>query len=206
LLNHGPKNRGTAQIFISEDGSQTLPAPDRKPSLRLAHIILMYIAFAVLAPVSAVVARYARGLKNELWFKVHRIVVLVEFVCSLLGLFVILGGVKEGHFQTANHAQLGIAVLAMNLVMIFMGIWRIKTPEPEDTDTTLWRVWYQFHRWIGRIMIVLATAAIFSGMYEYGSDQFFYGWHAGLVATFITFIFFAEFRTWKRMNKKVEAV
>jgi len=143
----------------------SIPKPPMSIGLVQLHAILMLIAWSIVLPFGIFFARFAKGLPNELWIKVHLINQIVGYLVAFSGFAVALAMVTGGHFKTRWHAQLGVSLIAFTLLQIFMGIFRPPPPTADNPSRSTERLGFEIiHAWFGRLLIFAAIINTFGGM------------------------------------------
>jgi hypothetical protein len=158
----------------------------------LLHASLMIMAWLVLLPAGAMIARFCKVmprqdwplvLDNQFWWWLHRVLQYSGVTCALAGLFIAVravGGIDWG----LPHVQAGLLVVALALCQV-VSTWfrgskggptgRGANPQRPETwrgdhyDMTLRRrVFEAWHRTFGWLSILLAAVTIMLGLRLYG--------------------------------------
>ncbi|KAL6048429.1 hypothetical protein QOT17_018896 [Balamuthia mandrillaris] len=153
-------------IDLFQGGDSVGDLDDDDEWLRKAHIILMLLAWLVLAVGGNFVARYLKPAQGVWWFRNHVLLMGLAALLTVLGfifivIFVDRKEVRE-HFSEGSHQTLGLIILILTLIQPVIGVvadrlWfleRKKTPVVPDV----------LHRWLGRILLGLAMINIGLGM------------------------------------------
>ncbi|KAI7738451.1 hypothetical protein M8C21_031580 [Ambrosia artemisiifolia] len=152
--------------YATGQGSQT-KAP--YSNLKRAHGIMNMMAWGILLPIGAMVARYLKHL-DPLWFYVHSSVQSLGFILGLAG--VIAGFVLDDRLDASvgKHKGLGISILVLGCLQVVALLVRPSI----DAKTRIYWNWY--HHSVGRLMILFAIVNIFYGIHlaEAGSS-----WNVG---------------------------
>mmetsp|Transcript_37108 Transcript_37108/g.82554 ORF Transcript_37108/g.82554 Transcript_37108/m.82554 type:complete len:617 (+) Transcript_37108:171-2021(+) len=91
------------------------------------HGLFMGLAWGVLLPAGALIARYLRH-KDPLWFKLHRAIQASGVVCALVGFILIwVGGARNPGFA---HGIIGLLVMALGLQQPINAYFRPHKGEP----------------------------------------------------------------------------
>ena len=143
----------------------------------------MTLAWAVLAPLAVLVARYfkvlpgqdwPRELDSQVWWRTHWIGQTVVMVLSLIGLALIM--TREG--PLGWHGILGYTVLALMAVQVVLGRFRgtkggPTAPHMDGTvrgdhyDMTPWRVMFEWvHKCVGYGVLALALCVVLLGLWD----------------------------------------
>lgn len=152
------------------------------------HGTLMFLAWGVLAPVGAFIARFCKRSGSPLvcgkpmWFALHRAVQVTATVLSIGGFVIaVMMTDAEGQFSGLHHI-VGVVVFAMGLAQVALAMCRPQPPKPGHQASQLRVVWAGIHTVLGYGTIVLGAAAIFLGLPEAeAADGFTYA-YAVLVA------------------------
>ncbi|KAI3760315.1 hypothetical protein L1987_50709 [Smallanthus sonchifolius] len=141
--------------YASGQGSQT-KAP--YSNLKRAHGILNMVAWGMLIPIGAAVARYLKHL-DPLWFYLHSGIQSLGFVLGLAG--VIAGIVLDDRIEAnvGKHKALGITILVLGCLQVLAGLVR------PSVDAKPRKYWNWYHHLAGTLIILLAIANIFYGIH-----------------------------------------
>jgi len=145
-------------------------------SILLAHAILMWLAWLVMAPLTAIASRYIRNdpclADSSSWIQLHKRGAAAVMALSLVGLALAVAGVsKTGlpHIVSA-HAKVGIALLSMMVVQNGFGVLRpdadVLPLEGVQVFGIIWtkrRVWSWSHRVLAITMLSVAVAVVITG-------------------------------------------
>ncbi|MEM1074187.1 MAG: cytochrome b561 domain-containing protein [Pseudomonadota bacterium] len=147
------------------------------------HARSMVIAWAVIAPLAVIAARFfkvmpgqdwPRELDNQIWWRSHWIGQVAVLVFTLVGLLLILGTAVE----RGLHGTLGYAVLVLLAGQVGLGIFRGTKGGPtargtdgslrgDHYDMTPWRVMFEWlHKGLGYTVLVLAAVVIALGLWQ----------------------------------------
>jgi len=146
--------------------------------MQCTHGLLMYLGWGFCIPFGFLFARYGKQFPDALWFEVHRFAMTIGFLLVLSGLGVAFTMI-HGHFHTVWHAQLGIAVVAGMLFQVSSGI--LKPHNDEANKTRIRKTFELTHHIIGRLSIISAWVAIFSGLLILPAAPVFLYLHAVLI-------------------------
>ncbi|MEM9048572.1 MAG: cytochrome b561 domain-containing protein [Pseudomonadota bacterium] len=142
------------------------------------HGRLMVLAWAVLAPIAVIMARFfkvmprqdwPRQLDNPTWWRSHWMGQGAVFALSVLGLAL----VWQSSRPMLWHAVLGYAVFVGLALQILMGIFRGSKGGPtapslrgDHYDMTRWRLRFEaVHKSFGYTLLVLAMITVLMGMW-----------------------------------------
>ncbi|MEO1550747.1 MAG: cytochrome b561 domain-containing protein [Pseudomonadota bacterium] len=147
------------------------------------HGRAMTLAWAVLAPLAVLVARYfkvlpgqdwPRELDNLVWWRSHWIGQGLVVLLSLVGLALIYGRSAP----LGWHGTLGYTLLGLMAVQVAMGLFRGSKGGPtapdgvgslrgDHYDMTSWRVMFEWaHKSVGYGMLLVAVAVVVLGLWE----------------------------------------
>lgn len=146
------------------------------------HARSMVLAWAVLAPLAVVIARYfkvlpgqdwPRELDRQFWWRSHWMGQGIVVSLSLFGLGLILGSAKGGTL----HGVLGYVLLALMAVQVVFGVFRGSKGGPtapghdgslrgDHYDMTPWRVMFEWcHKLLGYLALGLSVAVVTMGLW-----------------------------------------
>lgn len=170
------------------------------------HARLMVVAWSALAPAGVIAARYfkvwpgqdwPRQLDDKRWWRSHRVCQWTAAGLSALALALVLfGGAAAGGGWP--HAVLGWAVLALLAAQVLGGWLRGTKGGPTDIamrgdhfDMTPRRIVFEYvHKTLGYVALMLAAAAIFSGLWRANAPVWMWlalgPWWIGVAALFAT--------------------
>ncbi|WP_425041603.1 cytochrome b561 domain-containing protein [Primorskyibacter sp. S187A] len=148
------------------------------------HARLMVLAWAVLAPLAVIAARFfkvmpgqdwPRELDNQAWWRSHWMGQSAVIVLSIGGLLLVL---PTDFNAMTLHNWLGFAVLAALLMQVLLGIFRGSKGGPSDEektgsprgdhyDMTPWRRMFEtMHKSIGYAVLFLSVITILLGLWK----------------------------------------
>jgi hypothetical protein len=189
----------------------------------LFHASLMIVAWLVLLPAGAMIARFCkvtphqdwpRVVDRHLWWWLHRILQYSGVACALAGFFVAVHA-TGGLDWTLLHAQAGLIVLTLALCQI-VSTWfrgskggptghgadpqRPETWRGDHYDMTVRRrIFEAWHKSFGWLSILLASITVLLGLRLYGWPPLLSG-----IAFLLLLSEFAAFallaRRWRRIN------
>jgi len=145
------------------------------------HGRVMVLAWSVLLPLGVMGARFfkvlpgqdwPRVLDNKVWWHAHLTLQYGGVACTLLGVWLILGGARGGSVVALWHARAGWLVSALGVLQVLSGLLRGSKGGPTDVrmrgdhyDMTLRRVIFEWvHKCGGYMALLLAVFATFSGL------------------------------------------
>ncbi len=125
---------------------------------RTAHMWLMAIGFGVLIPIGIVIARFMPPPSNSTGFNLHRAVQTLGFLLGVSG--IVCGFIAGGGWSSkyAVHRNIGMAVIVLTFLQVLSLVWR------PELESTIRKPWAFAHRWLGRIVTVLAISNIYYGI------------------------------------------
>eukprot|EP00245_Coleochaete_scutata_P017234 TRINITY_DN834_c0_g4_i1.p1 TRINITY_DN834_c0_g4~~TRINITY_DN834_c0_g4_i1.p1 ORF type:complete len:1008 (-),score=127.44 TRINITY_DN834_c0_g4_i1:889-3912(-) len=129
----------------------------KRSTLRNVHGIINALAWGILIPVGAMLARYAKAY-DPAWFYAH---VTVQTLGFLLGVAGFSSGIVLRNRSTTDHSThlaLAALILALSLLQVLVSVLR-----PKKDSKNRW-VWNACHHWTGRVVIVLAIVNIYVGL------------------------------------------
>lgn len=137
-----------------------------RSDLHLAHGSMNFLAWGVLLPLGVIIARFAKPQPGSqgppTWFLLHRIIQSLGLLFTLIAFAIALAMVDKDHkthFGVA-HSQIGLAVTIAGVMQPLNALFR-----PKPTPRTIGRkVWELVHRVLGYGAILLAVAAILTGL------------------------------------------
>lgn len=147
----------------------------------------MFIAFGVLMPLGALVARFFKDA-TQAWFALHRGLQVAGVVSALAGFALIVYSTQHGgspHFAN-THSRLGLAAVCAVVVQGVVGALR---PAKSATGRP---AWFGLHAFLGWGTLVVAAAAIVLGLRRYRAgktiEYAFYGYAGVLVACVVALV------------------
>ena len=130
----------------------------RLAQMKLVHGSLMLTGWGFTLPLGVVIASQLKGVKDPLWFQLHRALQLVGLALAL-GAFVI-ALIEFAPFGGGVHGSLGVTAMALGLAQPLNAFLR-----PHPQPRTPWRrVWEALHKGSGYAALMLACAAIITGL------------------------------------------
>ena len=141
-----------------ENGGVTLVGLNR---MYAAHGALMGIAWLGIAPIGALVARFAKG-PSGMWFKAHVCLQASAVTLTIVGFAIALVMVRR-HFN-GTHTVMGVFVFCGAVVQAAGGLLRPHKDKSADVQPLVRRVWEYGHRGFGNAMWVIALATACLGL------------------------------------------
>ena len=171
------------------------------------HARAMVLAWAVLAPLAVIVARFFKivpgqnwpeELDHKFWWRSHWIGQSLVFLLSVLGLLTILPAERSG---AGLHGVLGYALLLGLLFQVIFGLGRGNKGGPtapgrdgstrgHHYDMTPWRRGFEMlHKSLGYGLLLLAAATILMGLWTVNAPRWMWItlpiWWLALVIGFV---------------------
>ena len=132
----------------------------RQRRLRLLHAAVMSVAWLVMAPAGAIVARYFKHL-GALWFDAHRLLQGVVVGASLFGGAIALGILHPYLSNLGLHGKLGVLVLLVTCAQPVNAYFR-----PAKTAGQPRVAWKQLHAGLGWATVAAGAFNCFVGVSE----------------------------------------
>jgi len=122
----------------------------------------MFSSWGVLLPCGMLWARYARNLKGDIWFQVHRAVQYFGFTISIAGFILILIASPDRYGMYPHHIY-GTIIITLGLCQVLSAFFRPHKKEGYAISRS--RVIFEyFHWWNGRIVLLAAIYQVYSGI------------------------------------------
>ncbi|WP_254449120.1 cytochrome b561 domain-containing protein [Thalassococcus sp. S3] len=178
------------------------------------HGRAMFIAWAGLAPLAILVARFLkvlpwqdwpRELDNQFWWRSHWIGQGMVFVLSILGLVLILSHQGSG---AGLHGTLGYLVIGGALLQILLGLLRGTkggptalapdgSPRGDHYDMTpRRRIFEAVHKSLGYLVLITAAATVLHGMWLANAPRWMWGCTVLLWLAFAALFVWLQRRGW----------
>jgi hypothetical protein len=165
------------------------------------HAILMFISWGFLIPFGMIWARYTRGLKHKLWFKVHRVTQSLGFLIAIAGFimaFIAVGPLRHWH------GLLGIAIITFTVVQVVYAFFRPSAPLLGHDKTIAQLTFETFHIWNARILVIFVLIQIFTGIIIIEYPKWVIIFYGTVVAVTFTVIIIREIHSeWKQRRDKM---
>jgi hypothetical protein len=136
-------------------------------SLVVIHGALMVLAWGLLLPAGAIIARLAKHKPDGLWFKLHSSIQSVGLLLAIVGFWIALqnfGALETRGHATLNypHAVCGVLTMALG---IFQPINALVRPHvsAEISKSITRKIWEVVHKGLGYTTLLLAVATIILG-------------------------------------------
>jgi len=154
-------------------------------SYRVAHVVLMSLAWMLFTPMAIFVARYMKDAMGDAWYTTHWSLFLLVNVLTITG-FGLMAGTNtkkiEERFNSV-HTGLGLAVVILMVLQSVLGKAIDVMFDPHRTEIP----WYdKVHWWLGRLVTLAAVICIFFGVSAYQfeapkMDMIMYGVYGSLL-------------------------
>lgn len=167
----------------------------------------MVLAWAVLAPLAVVIARFfkitpgqdwPRRLDNPFWWRSHWIGQVIVLILSILGFLLVL---PMNLAELSLHAVLGYLMLTALIAQVLLGLFRGSKGGPtapakdgslrgDHYDMTPWRRMFEaLHKTLGYGLLGLGAMTILLGLWKANAPMWMWlalvVWWAGLIALFL---------------------
>jgi hypothetical protein len=154
-------SRGLFELNLETGDSSSLSVPFSVYRWHLYHGLLMLLAWGVLLPIGAFVARFFKGPLSAgtpaHWFVVHRAVQIGGLTVALAGFYICLTRKEFGNVDT-THGSFGIAVMTLGILQPTNAFLR---PHKGSRGR---REWEWLHKSVGYGALALAVVTIFLGI------------------------------------------
>ncbi|XVF80235.1 hypothetical protein PTKIN_Ptkin15bG0054600 [Pterospermum kingtungense] len=137
---------------------------DINHSQKKKHGLLGIIAWGLILPVGAIIARYLKH-KDPLWYYLHA---GIQFLGFTLGIATVLLGVQLYRSMDACirvHRDIGIFVLVFSILQIMAFFLR------PNKDSKYRRYWNWYHHWFGRITLFFGASNVLLGIQLAGAEN-----------------------------------
>ncbi|PIA34703.1 hypothetical protein AQUCO_03700172v1 [Aquilegia coerulea] len=166
--------------------------------LRRCHGILAMVAWALLLPAGAIVARYFRH-HEPLWYHLH-----IYFQCagSIIGFVaVVVGMVLRPHLaiDIGTHANAGGLVLMLSILQVTALCVR------PDKENKMRKYWNWYHHWVGRVSLFVAATNIISGIRLQGLHSSWQISYGIILSVTVIFVIILEVLLQMRRNEELPA-
>jgi len=162
--------------------------------MRVAHGVLMGVAYTIIFPMGLMVARYAKTT-SQWWYRTHFFLQNYGFIVMITGIII---GYKLPAVQFKSytyHGALGTAILILTVFQVLMGY--LRPHKSKEGDPSMFRRAFELlHHNNGRIICMAAVAQIVGGFLELQAEQWAYG--VWLPFTFLMCLacFILEIKLW----------
>jgi len=170
-------DRSALFVYVNLESGVT---KSEKMDTKLAvHGWMMYLAWGVMVPFGIGAARYTNGFKFS-WLKLHMGLMYGAVAAMLVGLaFAVAEEWKDGRHFKGTHSRIGIAVIVLGVFNPLNALLRPpkgqdaseSQPAPSGLFTMLSKIvddrrrqWELLHRVVALLGVVLAIAALFTGL------------------------------------------
>jgi len=167
----------TASASVDSHRQNGEAAGDTKlySNLIYVHAIFMTIAFVFLIPAAIFASRFGRYAMGRRWFATHAALNGIA-VCIFLSIAFGVGWVAASPANlTHSHHKLGVIVFTLVFFQLVLGIGIALLHRRSSHNTREKRsITDHFHRWFGRIVLLLAWAQLWDGVLFFGSPLVVY--------------------------------
>jgi len=202
LPNAKHSHRSDHGVYVDFGTGQSATVYRYPTPTRVAHGVLMGVAYAIVFPLGLMIARYGKG-RADWWFKGH-------FFLQNYGLILMIIGVCIGYTLPAlqynsftYHAILGTIIWVLTLVQVVMGYLR-PHKEPGEDITPQRMVFEFFHHWLGRSILILAIVQIIAGIRELEVANWAYGIWVPFLGTFFILSIIMEVKLATQLEKPLD--
>ena len=167
ITQHTASDRAVSSVKVDLQSNTDLGASEDELVRIKAHGGLAIMAWLCVINIGYIIARYYKPLWSgkkvlgaDIWFLIHRIMMVSGAVLAITSFGVIIQGhfhVGENNFEKA-HPYIGVLVFCFVIINPILGILR------PDKASKYRPVFYWFHYCIGVVVIVLALTNIYIGI------------------------------------------
>ncbi|OVA09267.1 Cytochrome b561 [Macleaya cordata] len=153
-----PANRNSRRTLDFLSG-QTSGGGDSRTKRKNVHGVLNAVAWGVMMPLGAILARYLKVFKSAdpTWFYLHIATQSSAYIIGVAGWGTGLKLGSESSVQYNPHRNIGIALFTLATLQVFALLLR---PKPDHKYRFYWNI---YHHLTGYIVIILGIANIFKG-------------------------------------------
>ena len=153
ILSRDSSNAPSAAAEGGHGGRRTIPtSAARRRSMRIAHGVLMSIAFVLFLPLGGILVRML-GPKDRIILHVTTQLSAYGFAIAGLGLEIWLG--RYVRYLDYAHTVIGMVVLATMSIQALFGVVHHMQYKKSPHKLTWWRS-ASIHAWLGRVLLALA--------------------------------------------------
>ena len=166
--------RGAFEINLTAGTATSVNTPVLNAKLVTLHAVMLVVAWALLAPLGALLAAY-RDRIGAHWFKLHRALQVVAVGATAVGFVAIVLATKHARLShwRDDHGKLGLAVAIMAALLPIMAMLRPSPVPPKSGPRICWEF---SHRGLGYAALILGFVNVLLGTREDVMDSA----HAGL--------------------------
>jgi hypothetical protein len=181
---HADEDAGSGQLDLST-GAFTASAS--RTAIIVAHGVVMFLAWGLLAPAGVLVARFTKHVQpadgpSAFWFTTHRIVQVTSMVLSVVGLVLAIVMVAPGpHFAEAHHI-IGVVVVALGLLQPVNACCRPAKMPGKKRQSLGRTAWEWLHKGSGYAALLLAVVTVFLGLQEAQARAPYFAAYGALLA------------------------
>ncbi|XP_031392992.1 cytochrome b561 and DOMON domain-containing protein At3g61750 [Punica granatum] len=193
LTHHDDK---TTIIINFNAGSMSFAAKGMS-SRKKSHGILGMLAWGLILPTGAIVARYFRH-KDPLWYYLHTVIQLVGFIIGLGAAVLGVQLYNEFHPDIAAHRGIGIFILVLTILQVLAFFLR------PNKDSKIRKYWNWYHNWFGRLALFFGAVNIVLGIQVGGAGSQWKIGYGFLVGTIMASVTVLEALLWMRSSGKAD--
>jgi len=157
---HGPNAHASVLVNSLTTGSATAIT---MPPWRTIHGSLMFASWGVMLTFGMLFARYARHLKDAIWFKVHRATQYTGYGVACVGfVFAFVAG-QGNHFYYLFHSVWGCFIMIFGLCQVVGAFFR-PHKEAGEVPTKERKRFEYFHWWTGRLAVTMVVLQVVTGL------------------------------------------
>jgi len=162
---HSDRGRSASLIDFTEFSSSGGASVSLRFKLIQAHGVIMIIAWMVFSNIGVVIARHFKAswpnktiLDAKVWFQLHRFLMILVVVFTLLGIIIIFSAIKSWSRNSGSHPIIGLVVTLLAVINPLMALVR---PAPNHSK----RIYFNWGHWfVGSLARILSVAAIYLGL------------------------------------------
>jgi len=161
ISQHSQTNRGLARVNFATGDASTIDETDYV----IAHSACMWVAFAGLMPIGALLARYGKMLpiKTPLWFYAHITVQTLAVIMMIPGFVLALKVDDDGERFEENHGRIGLALFILGGTQFLGGV--LRPHKAAEGEFSLIRtIWELGHGPLGLAISIMAFINVFYGL------------------------------------------
>ncbi|KAJ6329946.1 hypothetical protein OIU76_008716 [Salix suchowensis] len=180
---------------------------DLRPVLAV-HGFMMFLSWGILLPGGILAARYLKHVKGDGWYQIHVSLQCSGLLILLLGLLFAVAELRGLNISSA-HAKLGLAAIFLACVQPVNASMRPKKSANGEEVSSKRHLWEYFHFIVGRSVIIVGIAALFSGMKHLGDrygDENVHGYIWALILWFVIgtmIVMYLEYQEKQRRRGRV---
>ncbi|XP_061349923.1 cytochrome b561 and DOMON domain-containing protein At3g07570-like [Gastrolobium bilobum] len=184
LAQHQDKISITLNYATGSSGSE-----NPTMNLKRIHGVVNILGWGILIIMGAIVARHFKEW-DPFWFYFHASVQSLGFVLGVIGVISGLVLNNELHVDVTLHKALGIIILVLACLQIMAFLGR------PNKESKVRKYWNLYHHNIGRVLIILAIANIFYGIYLGKEGSAWLVGYGIVLALLLSIAVFFKIRPW----------